>query len=54
MCVFFFFFLPLPFIVSQSAGDLFSPEENTNCYNDVKCYICTWLNNCSFQLYLLL
>jgi len=40
--------------VSQSTSDLFTPEENTNCYDDVKCYVCMWLNNCSFQQYLLL
>ncbi|PKU32987.1 hypothetical protein llap_16709 [Limosa lapponica baueri] len=32
----------------------FTPEENTNCYDDVKSRVCVGLNNCSFQHYLLL
>lgn len=35
-------------------GDLFTPEENTGCYYDVKWDVCMWLNNCSFQHSLLL
>lgn len=35
-------------------GDLFTPDENTGCYYDVKWDVCMWLNNCSFQHSLLL